>query len=904
MTTTRAIPRPSLASYFSAMRQRTDMWQTVKTLGMEWLEAKQATKILTEGLQDNLDELERLEGYFCYPGVKIVRRLRSFYESGDKDGFSLLASFVVRMLISHAYRVYLQEDEFSTWPEAEEGDSKLPQPTLMLDERPYFEVLVVDDLPESDIEVLRQLLRGFRMPDDEFVYDLVVVPSFEDALIAALLNHHVQSVVIRYGFPIESKNRLAFLDRTLSLYDMSRKEDSEIGVQLGHAIHNLRPNLDLFLVTDAPVEALAGKTKRRFNRIFYRQEDYRELHQSILKSIGTRYHTPFFTALKSYSTRPTGVFHALPISRGKSVTKSHWIREMEDFFGAAMFMAETSATTAGLDSLLQPVGSIREAQIAAARAFGAKLTFFVTNGTSTANKIVLQAISGPGDIVLAARDCHQSHHYGMVLTGAHPLYMNPYPVTNYSFYGGVPISEIKRNLLVLKGAGQLHRAKVLLLTNCTFDGIVYNPERVMEEILAIHPDMIFVWDEAWFAFAFFTPITRHRTAMASARTLSDRFHSDEYKQKYAKWKTTFDADPDPNKWMGRLYPAPDTKIRVYATQSTHKTLTSFRQGSMIHIFDEEFERQVEESFHQAYLTHTSTSANYPILASLDLGRRQVELEGYELVQHAIELGMTLRERIRCHKLIAKYFDVLTPAELIPEAYRKSGFDSYREERTNWKLMDKAWLNDEFCLDPTRLTLSIGRSGWEGEAMKTRLIEEYDIQVNKTTRNTALFMTHIGTTRGAVAHLIEVLAQLTQELNEVNDNQNPHRAAVHQKKVAQLTQNPPELPHFSDFHSKFKSEDDKGLIIGNMRDAFFLAALDAHIRYMSLDDVKQEISQGCICVSANFVTPYPPGFPVLVPGQFVSREILEFLLAVDVSEIHGYDPELGLRLFTQEILEQK
>ena len=111
----------------------------------------------------------------------------------------------------------------------------------------------------------------------------------------------------------------------------------------------------------------------------------------------------------------------------------------------------------------------------------------------------------PGDLVLIDRDCHKSHHYGMVLSGAYPVYLDSYPIEEYSMYGAVPLEHIKEKLLQLKAAGRLDKVKMLLLTNCTFDGLVYNVERVMEEVLAIKPDIIFLWDEAWFAFAGFTP---------------------------------------------------------------------------------------------------------------------------------------------------------------------------------------------------------------------------------------------------------------------------------------------------------------------------------------------------------------------------------------------------------------
>ena len=146
-----------------------------------------------------------------------------------------------------------------------------------------------------------------------------------------------------------------------------------------------------------------------------------EIHLAILDGISDRYETPYFDNLKKYAQRPIGTFHALPVARGKSIFKSNWIRDMGEFYGANLFLAESSATTGGLDSLLEPTGNIKVAQDKAARAFGGDRAFFVTNGTSTSNKIVHQALLRPGDIVLIDRDCHKSHHYGLVLAGAQPL---------------------------------------------------------------------------------------------------------------------------------------------------------------------------------------------------------------------------------------------------------------------------------------------------------------------------------------------------------------------------------------------------------------------------------------------------------------------------------------------------
>ena len=222
------------------------------------------------------------------------------------------------------------------------------------------------------------------------------------------------------------------------------------------------------------------------------------------------------------------------MARGKSIFKSNWIRDMGEFYGANLFLAESSATSGGLDSLLEPTGNIKKAQDAAARAFGADRVFFVTNGTSTSNKMVHQALLEPGDIVIADRNCHKSHHYGMVLAGAQPYYVEAFPMVAYSMYGAVPLRSVKKALLDLKAAGRLDKVKTVTLTNCTFDGHVYDVRRVMEECLAIKPDLIFLWDEAWFGFARFSPLYRPRTAMGARAALKEAFADPAYLERVSR----------------------------------------------------------------------------------------------------------------------------------------------------------------------------------------------------------------------------------------------------------------------------------------------------------------------------------------------------------------------------------
>ena len=353
----------------------------------------------------------------------------------------------------------------------------------------------------------------------------------------------------------------------------------------------------------------------------------------------------------------------------------------------------------------------------------------------------------------------------------------------------------------------------------------------------------------------------------------------------------------------RLIPPPTARVRVYACQSTHKTLTSLRQGSMIHVNDQDFKGEVEQAFHEAYMTHTSTSPNYQIIASLDVGRRQVELEGYEFVQRQIEAALSMRRAIMTHPLLKKYFKVLTAGDMIPDDHRQSGITSYYDAEQGWTDMWDSWEQDDFVLDATRVTLAVGGTGWDGDTFKTDiLMDKYGIQINKTSRNTVLFMTNIGTTRSSVAYLIEVLVEIAKSLDERLDDASRMERLAFDKRVKALMEELPPLPDFSRFHDAFRQCEVTGE--GDIRSAFFLAYDEEKCDYHDINgSLGAALDAGEEIVSASFIIPYPPGFPILVPGQVISREILAFMLALDVSEIHGYRPDLGLRVFTNEALQE-
>src|SRR6266403_479500 len=451
----------------------------------DWRDLVEAAKAWAQGgdranYDTMLADLSVTEEFHGYPGLHLMAALRE--GAGDAGTSLSLATRITQALTTRSFRQHA-----SDWSPKDDGNGEVPDlvPTTFAQQtgrRPYFETLIVTGLSPSDWPALANEWRKLRRPVDAFVYEPVIVGSLEDAFCAVMLHPNIAAVIINDGFVLRSRHNAAVLRPMMTAAGLNDESDAS-ALRLAHINKRVRPELDLYLMSNRDVEAMAGNPDANVvRRIFYSIEELLELHLSILEGIQDRFDTPFFDNLKKYAQRPIGTFHALPIARGKSIFKSDWIRDMGEFYGPNLFLTESSATTGGLDSLLEPTGNIKRAQDMAARAFGCDRVFFVTNGTSTSNKMVEQALLAPGDIAIVDRNCHKSHHYGMVIAGAQPYYVEAYPMTAYSMYGGVPLRSLKKALLDLKAAGLLDRVRLATLTNCTFDGHGYNTRRVMEEL--------------------------------------------------------------------------------------------------------------------------------------------------------------------------------------------------------------------------------------------------------------------------------------------------------------------------------------------------------------------------------------------------------------------------------------
>ena len=818
--------------FFAGPGARGDEWRNLVELAEAWSSGSGNRAEFEAALA----KMTATEEFHAYPGLQLFTALRDHAAENDARATSSLARRITRSILNRSFRQNPGDWEAHEESEGVTADMLPPALGRVDSHRPYFEVLIVTGAVATRWPALGAEWRRLRRPLDAFIYEPVFVGSFEDAFCATLLNPDLAAVAIHEGFSFRSRHDAPIL-RTLT-EAMDQRESAEASaLRLAQVLKRVRPELDLYLVANGRVEDIAGDPQANaVRRVFYAVEELLELHLAIVEGVQDRYDTPFFNNLKKYAQRPIGTFHALPIARGKSIFKSDWIRDMGEFYGPTLFLAESSATTGGLDSLLEPTGNIKRAQEMAARAFGADHVFFVTNGTSTSNKMAVQALLAPGDIAIVDRNCHKSHHYGMVLAGAQPLYVEAFPMVEYSMYGAVPLRTIKQALLNLKADGRLNRAKMVDLTNCTFDGHIYNTRRVMEECLAIKPDLIFLWDEAWFGFARFSPFLRPRTAMGAASDIEawmrDPKSVAEYERQHAELG---EGASDDTLLNTRLIPDPrKLKLRVYQTNSTHKSMSALRQSSMLLVKDVEF-HSVEAQFREAVFTHASTSPNQQLIASLDVARRQMELEGYGLVHNAIEVALAIRRAVGTHPLICKYFHILGADKMVPASHRESGFIDYLDPKLNWVAALRSMKEDEFCLDPTRMTLVCGTAGFDGTQFKGILANNYNIQLNKTSRNSVLLQSNINNSRSDVAHLIRVLVEISGKIDHRLAAGGPNVRHAFNARVESLMTDVPDLPNFSHFHEAFRKNAGRRTNEGDIRSGFYAAYDAAGCEYITLGE---------------------------------------------------------------------
>src|SRR5258705_2753481 len=326
--------------------------------------------------------------------------------------------------------------------------------------KPVSRILVVEDDPL----VLRELLRGLnaaaRSLDNPLGIVFSGVGTAREALAALEADGDIQAVI--------ADDKLYSLAKNGS---NGKKRLQMSALELVQRITRFRPELDVYILIaqekeDDVVDALFTEAVDGY---FYREErDYRGIYRILNAQIQEKARTPFTDQLKTYVWMAKDQWHTPGHSSGESLRGSPWVNDFYEFMGDHVFDADLSVSVPMLDSLMEPRGVIAEAQQMAAKAFGARRTFFATNGTSTANKVIFQTLLAPGEKLLLDRNCHKSVHHGVVLSGANPIYVDAALNRKYGLYGPVPKKAL------LKAIKQHPDAQALIITSCTYDGLRYD----------------------------------------------------------------------------------------------------------------------------------------------------------------------------------------------------------------------------------------------------------------------------------------------------------------------------------------------------------------------------------------------------------------------------------------------
>jgi len=561
---------------------------------------------------------------------------------------------------------------------------------------------------------------------------------------------------------------------------------------------------------------------------------------------------PFFRALTHYAADGSYSWHCPGHSGGVAFLKSPVGQMFHQFFGENMLRADVCNAVEELGQLLDHTGPVAASERNAARIFNADHLYFVTNGTSTSNKIVWHSTVAPGDIVVVDRNCHKSILHAIMMTGAIPVFLMP-TRNNFGIIGPIPKSEFAWDSIQKKIAAnpfisdKTAKPRVLTITQSTYDGILYNVEDI-KEMLDGRIDTLH-FDEAWLPHAAFHDFYGDYHAIGADRPRCK-------------------------------------ESMIFSTQSTHKLLAGLSQASQILVQDCENRQLDRDLFNEAYLMHTSTSPQYSIIASCDVAAAMMEAPGgTALVEESITEALDFRRAMR--KVdeewgVDWWFKVWGPDDLSEEGI---------EERDAWMLKPgERWhgfnnLADGFnMLDPIKATIITPGLDVDGDfadefgipaAIVTKYLAEHGVIVEKCGLYSFFIMFTIGITKGRWNTLVTALQQFKDDYDK---NQLLWRA------LPEFVQKNPRYERVglkdlcSQIHAVYKQNDVARLTtemyLSDMVPAMRPADAFARMAHREIERVPIDALEGR--VTAVLLTPYPPGIPLLIPGERFNKTICSYL----------------------------
>ena len=574
---------------------------------------------------------------------------------------------------------------------------------------------------------------------------------------------------------------------------------------------------------------------------------------------------PFFKALLDYAEDGSYSWHCPGHSGGVAFLKSPVGQMFHQFFGENMLRADVCNAVEELGQLLDHDGAIGASERNAARIFNADHCFFVTNGTSTSNKMVWHHTVAPGDVVVVDRNCHKSILHAIIMTGAIPVFLKP-TRNHFGIIGPIPQSEFEPDAIrakiaanpLLKGVDpDTVKPRVMTLTQSTYDGVLYNTETIKGMLDGYIDNLHF--DEAWLPHAAFHPFY-------------GSYHS-----------------------MGKHRVRPKNAV-VYATQSIHKLLAGISQASHVLVQDSQNVKLDRHLFNEAYLMHTSTSPQYSIIASCDVAAAMMEPPGgTALVEESIAEALDFRRAMR--KIDEEYgadwwFKVWGPDKLVEEGIGEAkdwiikgesrSAKTAKNGASNWHGFGQMATGFNM-LDPIKSTIVTPGLDLNGKFAKsgipasivTKFLAEHGVIVEKTGLYSFFIMFTIGITKGRWNTLLTALQQFKDDYD---------KNAAMSRILPEFCQKYPKYERMGladlcqHIHALYAKYDIARLTTevyqSDLEAAMKPSDAYANIAHRSTERVEIDHLEGRITV--GLVTPYPPGIPLLIPGEVFNKKIVDYL----------------------------
>ncbi|UCQ11773.1 ornithine decarboxylase SpeF [Edwardsiella tarda] len=652
--------------------------------------------------------------------------------------------------------------------------------------------------------------------------------------------------------------------------ELDKIEQSAFGLPVFAALHN--------------DESLPADYLPRLAGVFTCDDGNQDFYGKQLESAAQKYEAallpPFFGSLKAYVQQGNAAFDCPGHQGGQFFRRHPSGRQFFDYFGETLFRSDLCNADVSMGDLLIHEGAPCAAQQHAAQVFNADKTYFVLNGTSSSNKVVLNALLTPGDLVLFDRNNHKSNHHGaLIQAGATPVYLET--VRNpFGFIGGIDAHCFDENYLrdlvrevAPERAGERRPFRLAVIQLGTYDGTIYNARQVVDKIGHLCDYILF--DSAWVGYEQFIPMMKECSPLLLELN-----------------------ENDPG---------------ILVTQSVHKQQAGFSQTSQIHKKDRHIKGQARYVNHKrlnnAFMMHASTSPFYPLFAALDVNARMHAGEsGKRMWMECVRLGIETRKLLlqTCHHI----------RPFVPETVDGRPWESFdTEEMANdlrffdfipgerWHAFD-GYAAHQYFVDPCKLMLTTpGIDAKSGEyqafgvpaTILANFLRENGIVPEKCDLNSILFLLTPAEDLAKMQHLVAQIARFERLLEQdaplaevLPSLYQAHEARYRGYTLRQLCQ---------EMHDLYVSHDVKQLQKEMFRKAHFprvaMNPQQANIAFVRGEVELVALAQIEGRIAAEGALPYPPGVLCVVPGEIWGGAVQRYFLALEegINLLPGFAPEL-------------